>query len=151
MKADGARITRTRKAVIECLAVTEHPLTPQAIVQLLSKNQIDNTKNPGNAPEVEENNSIDLASVYRILKYMSSLGLVHQLGSDGGFFPCTHASCNSGVHLLTRCEQCENTKEIHMPKDITAGLIWYIENETDFLPESHILEISGTCNNCRSI
>lgn len=133
MKEDGARITRTRRAVIDSLSKTTQPLSPQDISKLISEN-------------LDE--SIDLASIYRILKYMSELGLVHQVGPNGGFFPCAHSHCGSGVHLITRCHVCENTTEIHLPEEKTKPLINYIENEVDFIPQEHILEIKGTCLNC---
>jgi Fe2+ or Zn2+ uptake regulation protein len=135
MKSDGARITKTRRAVIECLSTSSQALTPQDIMKHIKS-----------APNTSE--GIDLASVYRILKYMSELGLVHQVGPNGGFFPCTHTHCGVGIHLITRCGACENTVELHVPEDMTSSLLWYLKHKIDFVPEEHVLEIKGTCKNC---
>jgi Fe2+ or Zn2+ uptake regulation protein len=135
MKEDGARITRTRKAVIDCLSTTSHALTPQEIMKHVTD-------------RVEGIEGIDLASVYRILKYMSELGLVHQVGPNGGFFPCIHSHCGTGIHIITRCNSCESTTELHIPDEKTTSLMLYLQNEIDFLPEEHILEIKGTCGKC---
>jgi Fe2+ or Zn2+ uptake regulation protein len=135
MKDDGARITKTRKAVIDCLSKTTQALTPQEIMKRV-------------AASTEGVEGIDLASVYRILKYMSELGLVHQIGPGGGFFPCAHSHCGAGIHLITRCNSCENTSELHIPEDKTTSLMWYLQNEIDFIPEEHILEIKGLCSQC---
>ncbi len=135
MKSDGARITKTRKAVIDCLSKTTQALSPQEIMRLVTE-------------RYEGVEGIDLASVYRILKYMSELGLVHQVGPNGGFFPCVHSHCGSGIHLITRCNACDNTTELHIPEEKTNTLMRYLRNEIDFLPEEHVLEIKGTCKKC---
>lgn len=132
MKEDGARITKTRKAVIDCLSRTAQPLSPQDIMKKLEKSE----------------EGIDLASVYRILKYMSELGLVHQVGPNGGFFPCVHSDCGVGIHLITRCSECSNTAELHIPEKQTSSLLKYLKNEINFSPEEFVLEIKGNCDQC---
>jgi Fe2+ or Zn2+ uptake regulation protein len=136
MKNDGARLTKTRKAVVECLSLTKQPLSPQEIMKFVAESESSDV-------------SVDLASVYRILKYLNKLGLVHQLGPTGGFFPCTHTKCGVGIHLLTHCGECDNTAELHLPEDMTSSLMSYLENQIEFNPEERVLEIKGVCKDCQ--
>jgi len=135
MKADGARLTKTRKAVLTCLAATQKPLTPADIME-----EINNDEKSGK--------KIDLVSVYRILKYMSDLQLVHQLGPDGGYFPCVHTNCTGKIHVLLNCSNCHDTTELHVPQSISSSLTEFLKNKINFTANTHSFELRGTCDKC---
>ncbi len=131
MKADGARITTPRLEVIKLLGQSLKPLSPQEILDKLKKISI----------------AIDLASIYRILKYLESLKLIHQIGQNGAYFPCLHSNCSNLLHLVIRCSKCDSVKELHLPKSIQQPLEKFIEEKLskDF---SKVLTIEGDCGNC---
>jgi Fe2+ or Zn2+ uptake regulation protein len=137
MKADGARLTKTRKAVLDCLSKTKKPLSPSEILT-----EINGKKNS----EV----NIDLVSVYRILKYMSELSLVHQVGIEGGYIPCAHSKCGSQTHIITHCTSCQNTEEIHLPSNSSQNIINFIKDTINFEANPHAIEIKGLCSTCQS-
>jgi Fur family zinc uptake transcriptional regulator len=136
MKADGARLTKTRKAVLDCLSKTKKPLSPSEIMA-----EINGKKNT----EV----NIDLVSVYRILKYMSELSLVHQVGVEGGYIPCAHTQCGSQTHILTHCTSCQDTQEIHLPINSSTSILNYIKDSINFEANPHAIEIKGLCYLCK--
>lgn len=138
MKADGARLTKTRKAVLSCLASTHKPLTPADIIETINRDETSGKK-------------IDLVSVYRILKYMSDLNLVHQLGPDGGYFPCAHSNCTGKVHVLLNCSNCHDTTELHVPQSISSSLTEFLKNKINFTANTHSFELRGTCDKCTEV
>lgn len=135
LKEDGARVTKTRKAVLSCLAKTEKPLTPAEIMNMINKDTTVKTK-------------IDLVSVYRILKYLDDLSLVHQVGSEGAYFPCIHKNCKDQTHLIINCSECRSTNEVHLPEDLSTSLFQFLDEKVKFLADPHSLEIKGICRAC---
>ena len=136
MKADGARLTKTRKAVLDCLAHTNTPLTPHEIMEQINTNNSKATS------------KIDLVSVYRILKYLSDLSLVHQVGAEGGYFPCAHTTCKKEVHAILNCSNCNDTQELHIPDTMSSEIISFLKKTKNFTTNNHGFEIKGTCKKC---
>lgn len=137
LKTNGARLTKTRKAVLDCLSKTSRPLTPAQIMSQINNSKITQTK-------------IDLVSVYRILKYLSDLSLVHQVGADGSYFPCAHSNCKDQTHIIINCSSCNSVQEIHLPKETSSKIFEYIKKNANFSSDPHSLEIKGVCRSCSS-
>ena len=135
MKADGARLTKTRKAVLDCLSKTKVPLGPNDIMEQISKRSKGKEK-------------IDLVSVYRILKYLADLSLVHQVGKDGGYFPCEHSHCSEKTHVITHCTSCNSTTELHVPQSTSSSLVAFLKKEMEFKTDPHAMEVKGICKRC---
>ncbi len=90
---------------------------------------------------------ISLATVYRTLALLKSLGLVaeHSLGEDHGHFEAAPAA----PHYHFTCLQCKRVIEFEAPAvmQIVRGLA---EKEGLQVTETH-LTLSGYCRDCRPV
>ena len=127
--AKGLRATRQRQLVLDVLQ--EHPghLDAEAIHDQVK------IQDP----------RISLATVYRALALLKSLGLVaeHSLGEDHGHFEAASAA----PHYHFTCLQCKRVIEFEAPTviQIVRGLA---EKEGLQVTETH-LTLSGYCRDCR--
>jgi Fe2+ or Zn2+ uptake regulation protein len=139
LKESGARLTRPRIALIDCLANAESALSPKEIFQrtesLLAR---------------EKAESIDTVTVYRILDRFAELGLVHRVAPHGDYIACSHLSCDSSPHIMTRCTSCQAAAEVHIPEDVIAPLLWYMRTQKRFEPKEHLFQLDGLCEACKS-
>ncbi|MBI5498188.1 MAG: transcriptional repressor [Deltaproteobacteria bacterium] len=141
LAGNGLRVTRPRRAVVELLERSPRPMGAADIHQELRTQGI----------------RIDRASVYRVLAVLEAQGLVHRVLSAQGYMAChppTHLHLHGGTepadhschhHLV--CRACGRTLETHC--DGLRGLIDTIVERTGFQVEGHVLEIVGTCRECR--
>lgn len=138
LKDKGYRITLPRRRVVELLDKAEKPLTPFEIKDHLA----------------DAGEPVDLVSIYRILECLDQNGLLHRIWSSGRVLKCDldeehgcerqqHDHCH---HSLV-CRGCGRVEEVHCP-DI-APLQAEIARESGYLIESHYLEFSGLCKQCR--
>jgi Fe2+ or Zn2+ uptake regulation protein len=134
LREEGGRISSARLSVIRVLAKAEKPLVPKEIVQ--------------RARRASGSGSLDLVSVYRNIEALVEKGLVHQIGNSGGYFPCLHSSCGMKVHLLTHCESCEQTQEIHIPEAVTKLLKELIAPSGKAMSQISTFQIDGICRRC---
>lgn len=125
----GYRVTQPRLQVMEIVASSETPLTPQDIYQ----RSLEMDSPPG------------IASVYRTLEMMDELGLIQQIHQPGG----CHAICPALVghqHLLI-CTSCGKMRIVDGNEDITTYLS-DIEQQTGYQVDEHWLQIFGVCQDC---
>lgn len=135
LKTHGARITQPRLAVLQCLADSTQPLSPKDILE-----NIQTRKDLGN---------VDQVSVYRILDKLLKLNLIHQISPQGQFVACGHIECQAPLHILTHCQSCTETQELHVPDGVLAPMLWYLKEEYHFSPHNHYFQIDGTCKSCQ--
>lgn len=138
LKESGARLTKARLALIDCLAASRVPLSPKEIFQRTEAS-------------LEKNDSIDTVTVYRILDRFCELGLVHRVAPNGDYVACTHLACDSSPHIMTHCIACQQASEIHIPEDIIAPLMWFMRTQKNFEPKKHLFQLDGLCDACRGI
>jgi Fe2+ or Zn2+ uptake regulation protein len=129
--ARGLRATRQRQLVLDVLQHNPGHLDAEAIHD-----------------EVKAIDSrISLATVYRTLALLKSLGLVaeHSLGEDHGHFEATP----SAPHYHFTCIKCKRVIEFEAPavKEIVHGLT---EQQGLQVTETH-LTLSGYCRECRPL
>ncbi|RZA12859.1 MAG: transcriptional repressor [Proteobacteria bacterium] len=138
LKESGARLTKPRLALIDCLSHATVAMSPKEIFQrteaLLTK---------------DKSESIDTVTVYRILDRFAELGLVHRVAPNGDYIACTHLACATSPHIMTRCVQCQAAREMHIPEDIIAPLLWFMRTQKKFEPKEHLFQLDGICENCR--
>lgn len=134
LKDSGARITKPRQAVLQCLASAKDPVSPRQILDIIQKD--------------EATPDIDQVSVYRILEALSELGLVHQVFPSGGYMACFHQHCSAAFHVLTRCSACEKTEELDVPDDAVKRLVEHLRNEFGFTAQGHAFQVNGRCERC---
>lgn len=135
LKTAGCRITRSRIAVIECIAKAEQPLSAPAIYEQLSGS---------GGGDV----TLDKASVYRILDTLSQLNLVHRVTPEGTYLACNHRACKHSHHVLSRCTKCNEVKEVDVPSEVVAPLLFHMKHTLQFVPDSHLLHMDGICADC---
>jgi Fe2+ or Zn2+ uptake regulation protein len=137
LKESGARMTKPRLALIDCLATAKVPLSPKEIFQKTEQ-------------LLDKNDSIDTVTVYRILDRFTELGLVHRVAPHGDYVACTHLACSSSPHIMTRCIRCQSTQEIHIPEDVIAPMMWFMRTQKKFEPKEHLFQLDGLCETCQS-
>jgi Fur family ferric uptake transcriptional regulator len=134
LRQAGGRITKPRLAVIECLANSEQALSPAAVMDRIRKSP---------APT-----DVDLATVYRNLEALETLGLVHRVGPNGEFVACGHAACKVELHLIVHCRRCDRTEELDVPEEMLGPVKRFIQKRTGYHFDEHFMQMSGSCREC---
>ena len=129
LRENGLRVTRPRQLVMEIVASTKTPLTPQEIYQ----NTLKLTDPPG------------IASVYRTLDMLDDLGLIQQIHQPGGCHGIWPAQ-EGHIHYLI-FNDCGHMRVIEGSKQI-EGYISTIEDQTGYRVEEHWLQFYGLCEGC---
>jgi Fur family ferric uptake transcriptional regulator len=124
----GARPTRQRRAVAECLGSFDDFRSAQDIHDLLRRN----------------GQNVGLSTVYRTLQALADGGEVDVLRTEDG--EAIYRRCSTSHHHHLVCRVCGRTVEVEGPTverwaDTVAG-------EHGFTDVSHTLEIFGTCPDC---
>ena len=135
LKKYGARMTKARKAVIECLEGAREPLSAREILDDVSKQH----------PTLK----VDPVTIYRILERFEEYSLVHQVAPSGRYLPCTHLRCGQSYHVLLRCSQCQKVQEEHIPSQVISPFFWYLEQNLGFDADTHVFQLDGRCRHCR--
>ena len=62
-------------------------------------------------------------SVYRILEFLESLGLVHRLNTANKYVACAHVTCDGANEIpqFLICQSCGSVKEIGITKSFIQG------------------------------
>lgn len=126
----GFRVTQPRLQVMEIIAASPGPLTPQEIYQ----RSLGLVAPPG------------IASIYRTLETLDGLGLIQQVHQpDGchGIWPAVE-----GHKHLVLCRGCGQMREVEGNENI-AEYIQKIEEETGFQVDEHWLQLFGACEECK--
>lgn len=126
--AKKTRMTKQRKAILRVLKSTKSHPTADWIYEEVRKD-IPN---------------ISLGTVYRNLNVLAENGKINVL--DYG----SNQSRYDGVtekHYHFRCQKCGRVFDLDI--DLASDLNEKINNETEFIAQSHRLEFSGICPDCQ--
>lgn len=134
LREEGGRISGARLRLINILAKAERPLVPK---EILERSQAGAAASP-----------LDLASVYRNLEALEVKGLIHQIGHSGGYFPCMHSDCGANVHVLTYCESCKRTQEIHVSNALNRILKELVAENSKAMSRVSKFQVDGLCGKC---
>ena len=134
LRTSGARVTKTRLAVVRAMSEAKKPLSATKLYEVFSEN-----KSLG---------KIDQVTIYRVLETLKELGLVHQVFPSGGYLPCFHQHCGDAMHVLVRCSSCEEVTELDVPQETLAPMFWYLNGEHGFSADEHLFQINGKCSSC---
>lgn len=129
LQAQGYKVTRPRRQVLEVLEEAEKSLSPYDIQGLLH----------------QQGKHLNHVTIYRILDLFCSLNLVHRILSSGGFVKCTLGN-KEGCHRFMVCHHCGTTQEF-----VNQQLCLQESKSTQnlgFHTEYHFSESSGLCSNC---
>lgn len=135
LKRSGARVTKARRAVIDCFEQRIEPMSAKDVIS-----EVD--KLAGNKSDV------DPVTIYRILERFQALGLLHQIAPSGEYVACTHLRCQESRHVLLRCEVCGSVSEEHVPGDLLASFFWYLNESLNFDAKKHVFQVDGMCKSC---
>jgi Fe2+ or Zn2+ uptake regulation protein len=129
LKAKGYKLTSQRRKIIETLHRSGHRASARDIYHLLRQSK----------------SAISLDTVYRNLRLLAEIGIVHQISlQSGAVFELTHDGRHHH-HLI--CVDCEKVVCIPFcPESFT-----YTEQATDagFDVLGHMFEVYGRCDDCQ--
>ncbi len=126
----GARLTATRRRVLELIWASHKPLGAYDLLDQLSQE--------GHKPAPP--------TVYRALEFLLTHQLIHRIASLNAFTGCTAPEhTHSGYFLI--CQQCGNAEEMVNSPTLEAAINAAVQ-AAGFAVTSGTLELSGTCQHC---
>ncbi|WP_404341750.1 Fur family transcriptional regulator [Pseudoalteromonas mariniglutinosa] len=133
----GKKLTEKRQQVLEVLLHANTPLSAYELTDQFNKVM--------NVP-------ILAMSVYRILDFLESVGLVHRLKSENKFMACSHANvgCQHQLSMFLICSSCNKATEMNDVESLVQTLFQRLELR-GFSPAGAQLEIPGLCCQCKPI
>jgi Fe2+ or Zn2+ uptake regulation protein len=133
LQSDGQRYTAARRAVVDALANSAHPLS---LPQLL-----------------EQHAELAQSSAYRNLAVLERAGVVHRIASTDGFARYELAEDLTEHHHHLICSSCGSVSDFTVPEDLehTIGrALGRVASRSRFAVEHHRLDLIGHCASCRS-
>ena len=129
-RSRGVRLTPLRSRVLEIVWQQHKPLGAYDILAVLAA----------------EGRSAAPPTVYRALDFLQEQGLVHRLSSLNAFVGCSRPGhADAGQFLI--CRACGNAAELN--DDGVARAITRSAASQGFTVQTHTVEISGLCPDCR--
>jgi Fur family zinc uptake transcriptional regulator len=131
----GGRLTPKRRQVLEILLENPQPLSAYEIADHYQQ-------------RLQE--TIPAMSVYRMLDFLISQGLVHKLASANKFIACSHIACDHGHQTpqFLICDKCLSVREVGIDNRLINALKKSI-SDNNFKLNSPQLELHGLCENCQ--
>lgn len=131
----GGRLTPKRRHVLEILLNEPQPLSAYEIAESYQQMVGD---------------TIPAMSVYRMLEFLMTQGLVHKLSSANKFIACSHIACDhahqSPQFLI--CDSCKSVREVGIDNQLISALEKSIQ-DNHFQLNSPQLELHGLCEKCQ--
>lgn len=131
LERHGQRYTSGRRALVELLARSPHPLT---------------------IPEILEAGSLAQSTVYRNLTVLETAGVVGRVITNGEWGCYELAEDLTGHHHHLICEVCGAVRDVEVPHDVEHLLesaLGALADNEGFALERHRLDLVGRCENCR--
>ena len=128
LRQAGYKVTRSRLAVLQILWEADEDLSPLEIYERGK----------------EMHKCLGLVTVYRTLEILDELGIarrVHTKGRCHGY-----ARAEGDKHYLV-CRRCGHVTEF--PCDGLDALVESVRQNTGYLIEEHLLELTGLCPDCQ--
>lgn len=130
LREQGLRITDQRRALLEFLLETSKGLTVAQIYQGLQ----------------EQGVQMDEASVYRSIKTLKDIQVVHEL-AHGQVSLCQHSSCGQKhLHMSWQCEKCGKAYEPQMKSKDLKDLEKILKFKHNKI--SHV-SVAYLCSDCQ--
>ena len=131
---NGAKLTAKRRLVLESLLNSDKALSAYELADYC---------------RVERGSEILPMSVYRILDFLASEGLVHRLKTTNKFIACSHISCDHEHQAwqFLICQSCDKVEEVDLEKSIVSKITDAI-HEVGFRIAGRQLELEGVCADC---
>lgn len=132
--AHGTKLTSKRKQVLSVLLQSDKALSAYELAD---------------GCKAEFGESIPAMSVYRILGFLETEGLVHKLNLANKYVACSHISCDDahGTPQFLICQQCSTVKEITISQSFVDELIQTVQS-ADYQLISPQMELNCLCQSC---
>ncbi len=128
---DHPDLTKNQSLVMKALSSADGPLSAYSILDQLRDQGL-------RAP----------LQVYRALEKLVEFGLVHRLESLNAFVACSQPDCDAHPTIaFTICEDCGHVTEIS--DDTLAKRLGVVAKSGDFQLSKSVVELRGTCADCR--
>ena len=133
LRSDGQRYTSNRRALIDLLDATDHPVTIAEVLTLRT----------------------DLAqsSVYRNLSVLEQAGVVHRVVATDEFARYELAQDLTEHHHHLICSSCGSVTDVPASsrlEESMARAAAEIARSTGFQTQQHRVDLVGLCSRCRS-
>lgn len=122
----GARLTKTRRDVLELLWQSHQPRKAYDILSDLAR--ADASAKP--------------PTVYRALDFLQELKLVHKIESLNAYIGCD----GEHAHQYLICQKCGTVTDIHNEK--VSDIVRKKAQEAGFRVQNTVIEIKGQCKKC---
>jgi len=129
LQAQGYKVTKPRRQVLEALEGAKEPVSPYDIQRLLR----------------QEGKYLNHVTIYRILDLFCRLNLAHKVLSSGGFVKCGLGD-EAGCHRFMVCRRCGVLREF--ADEVLCREESELAQNSGFHTECHLSESSGLCANC---
>lgn len=127
---DSLRLTPTRRRVLELVLAADGPVKAYELLDQLKAEQ------PSAAPP----------TVYRALEFLLEHHFIHRLETLNAFVSCFHPEHRHQGRFLI-CEHCDAV--IELPERVATPELEAYATEQGFEPSRQVLEIYGSCRDCR--
>ena len=127
---DHLRLTPTRRRVLELVLQADGPVKAYDLLDQLKSEQ------PNAAPP----------TIYRALEFLLEHHFIHRLETLNAFVSCFHPRHQHQGQFLI-CEDCGAVRELaenRLSEDLAR-----VASDADFTPKHQVLEVYGTCSDCR--
>lgn len=131
LRGVGQRYTTQRRALVELLAASKHPLSIPDVLTLQG--------------------GLAQSSVYRNLAVLSQAAAVHRVVTTDDFARYELAEDLTHHHHHLICSSCGSVEDFTASPQVertVAKAISEVASTTDFSPEHHRLDLIGTCSGC---
>ena len=129
-EARGARLTKSRRLILELLWKSGRPTGAYELVKSLQYTGIESVGPP---------------TVYRALEFLMKQGLVSKIESRNAYIPCTHPERNH-ICLFFLCGSCGNSVEFEDQR--LERLIAENAAQLKFKAARRVVEVEGICERC---
>ncbi len=125
----GRKLSANEARILSCLRAAKEPLSAYAILDQVRPEGISHPP-----------------TVYRALRELEALGMVHRLKTLSAFVACRADACG-GQAAFAICRKCQKVVEIVLDEERHAELLELAPSE--IAVDQVTLELSGLCRSCR--
>ena len=128
----GLRLTPQRRQVLTLIWQSHRPMKAYDLLEQMQ----------------QDASSAKPPTVYRALDFLMEQGLIHRLDSLNAFTGCGHPDGHHRDCYFMICQDCGTASEYCAPA--LSQAIQQAAQDNDFSPQQTVLEIAGTCGDCRA-
>jgi Fe2+ or Zn2+ uptake regulation protein len=131
LQANGYRLTKPRRAVVETIAASQYVLSPFGVFEHARR------KYP----------RLGLVTVYRTIDKLEELELIQRVHQPSGCQAFV-AACLGHQHLLI-CQRCGRVQFFSGDSERMEPLIAEVGRDSGYLIQDHWLQLFGQCADCQ--